>query len=315
MTEVTRRSQATEDTLELHQLAHLPVRRLPHWGRWLSGAFLLLLLGALLRAFAVSQINWSVVRSFFTASTVIHGFLITLVLTAISMILGLVLGTVFAVGRLSANPVTSSVSWLYVWFFRGTPVLLQILLWFNLAIVFPTITIPGVYSGRTIDIITPFLAGILALGINEGAYLTEIIRAGILSVDEGQEEAATAMGLSRFQTLRYVVLPQALRVIVPPVGNETIGMLKTSSLVAVISVGELLGTVQEIYFVNGQVIELLIVAGIWYLIATSFLSVGQYYIERRLGRGLSRGRRVTLIERLARRTFAAIRPAATRRGA
>ena len=145
--------------------------------------------------------------------------------------------------------------------------------------------IPGVYSGRTIDVITPFLAGILALGINEGAYLTEIIRAGILSVDEGQEEAATAMGLSRFQTLRHVVLPQALRVIVPPVGNETIGMLKTSSLVAVISVGELLGTVQQIYFVNGQVIELLIVAGIWYLIATSFLSVGQYYIERRLGAG------------------------------
>ncbi len=290
----------------LHEMARLPVAPLRHPGRWVAAIVVLAVLGLLVQAFATSQIDWPVVGSFFTAPAVLRGFGTTLLLTVISMVVGLALGTVFAIGRLSANPVISSVAWLYVWFFRGTPVLLQVLLWFNLAIIFPTIGVPGVFSARTIDVVTPFLAGILALGINEGAYLTEIIRAGILSVDEGQDEAATAMGLTRFQALRHIVLPQALRVIVPPVGNETIGMLKTSSLVAVISVGELLGSAQQIYFVNGKTMELLVVAGIWYLVATSVLSTGQYAIERRLGRGL-RGSRAGFVELLAGRAFGAIR--------
>jgi polar amino acid transport system permease protein len=132
--------------------------------------------------------------------------------------------------------------------------------------------------------------------VNEGSYLAEIIRAGIMSVDEGQTEAASALGLSKLQSLRGIIFPQAMRIILPPIGNETIGMLKTSSLAAVISYSEMLNQAQKIYYVNGRVMELLIVAGAWYLIATSFLTIGQYYLERRLSRGLQRARPRSTIE-------------------
>lgn len=271
---------------------------LRHPGRWASAAMALVLLGLLVSAFANADIDWGVVGENLTTAAFFKAFLNTLMLTAGAMVLGLVLGVLFAVMRLSANPVTSSVAWLYVWVFRGTPVLLQILLWFNLAVVFDTLSFPGLGSAPTISIVTPFVAALVGLGVNEGAYLTELIRAGIQSVDEGQEEAATALGLSRGQALRGVVLPQALRVIIPPIGNETIGMLKTSSLAAIISFSELLNQSQKVYFVNGRVIELLIVASAWYLLATSVLTVGQYYLERRLARGAMRARPRSSFERL-----------------
>jgi polar amino acid transport system permease protein len=214
------------------------------------------------------------------------------------MILGLFLGVIFAVMRLSHNPVTSGVAWLYVWLFRGTPVLLQILLWFNLALIFPTIGLPFVGSDKTINIITPFVAALFGLGVNEGSYLTEIIRAGIQSVDEGQTEAASALGLSRVKSLKGIILPQAMRIILPPIGNETIGMLKTSSLAAIISYSELLNQAEKIYYVNARVMELLFVAGAWYLVATSMLTIGQYYLERHLSRGLQRIRPRSSVERL-----------------
>jgi polar amino acid transport system permease protein len=214
------------------------------------------------------------------------------------MLLGSVLGMVFAVMRLSENRVANGSAWLYVWLFRGTPVLLQLLLWFNLAIVFPSIGIPGLWHDRTINVITPFVAALLGLGVNEGAYLTEAFRSGILSVDEGQDEASTALGLSRLQALRFVIMPQALRIILPPFGNESIGMLKTSSLAAVIAYPELLEAVEKVYYVNSRIIELLLVAGVWYLLATSLLTIGQYYVERRLSRGLARARPRSSIEQL-----------------
>lgn len=282
---------------EAHGLQDLLVVPRRHWGRWASAAAALAVAGLLVRALANSQIQWSVVGDYLTGKVILEGFVRTVWMTVLSMVLGMTLGVVFAVMRLSANPVVSGVAWLYVWIFRGTPILLQILLWFNLAIIFPTLSVPGVWSARTIDVITPVIAGVLALSVNEGAYLTEVIRAGISSVDEGQEEAASALGLGRVESLRSVILPQALRVIIPPVGNETIGMLKTSSLVAVISIHELLGSVQNIYFTNGRVIELLIVAGVWYMVATSVLSAGQYYLERHLGRSLSRARPRSSMER------------------
>jgi polar amino acid transport system permease protein len=269
-----------------------------HLGRWVAAVAVLIPLGGLIWAWANAQIDWSVFAEYFTAPTIITGFLHTLLLTAVAMILGMLLGVIFAVMRLSVNPVTSSVAWLYVWAFRGTPTLVQILLWFNLAVIFPTLGIPGLFHVQTIAVITPFMAATLGLGVNEGAYLTEIIRAGIISVDEGQQEAATALGLSQLQSLRYVILPQAMRVIVPGLGNETIGMLKTSSLASVIAYSELLNQAQKVYFVNGRVIELLLVAGVWYLIATSVLSTAQYYIERRLGRHLQRVRPRSSVERL-----------------
>lgn len=269
-----------------------------HYGRWLAAVAVLVPLGGLIWAWADAQLDWSVVAHYLTASTIVVGFLHTLLLTAVAMILSMLLGVIFAVMRLSPNPVTSGVAWLYVWAFRGVPPLLQLLLWFNLAIVLPTLGIPGLFHVQTIAVITPFMAATLGLGVCEGAYMTEIVRGGIISVEEGQHEAATALGLSQAQSLRDVILPQAMRVIVPTIGNETIGMLKMSSLASVIAYSELLNEAQKVYFVNARVIELLLVAAAWYLIATSVLSIGQYYIERRLGRGLQRARPRSAIERL-----------------
>ncbi len=280
---------------DLAQLELVPRR---HYGRWIAAVAVLAPLGGLVWAWANAQLDWSVVAQYFTAHAIIVGFLHTLLLTAVAMILGILLGVIFAVMRLSANPVTSSVAWLYVWAFRGVPTLVQLLLWFNLAIVFPTLGIPGLFHVQTIAAITPFVAATLGLGVNEGAYLTELVRGGIISVDEGQHEAASALGLSPVQSLRDVILPQAMRVIVPGLGNETIGMLKTTSLASVIAYPELLDQSQKIYFVNARVIELLLVASAWYLIATSVLSIAQYYIERRLGRHLQRVRPRSAVERL-----------------
>ncbi|MGW0805103.1 amino acid ABC transporter permease [Nonomuraea sp. NPDC002799] len=264
----------------------------PHPLRWVTGAVVLALLALLILAFAQGQIDWGVVGEYFTAGKILSGFAHTLLISVLAMILGIALGTCFAVMRLSANPVVSTIAWLYVWLFRGTPVLLQLMIWFNLSLIFPTLGIPGLFEAQTINVITPFVAALLGLGINEGAYLTEVIRGGILSVDAGQAEAASALGLSRRTTLRKVVLPQAMPAIIPPIGNEAIGMLKTSSLAATISYTEVLTNAQQIFYVNGKVMELLFVCAFWYLIATSVTSVGQYYLERRFGRSVVRRRSV-----------------------
>lgn len=264
--------------------------RLTHPGRWLAGAVVLAALALLVQAFAHGQIQWNVVGEFLTAGVIVRGFGVTLLISALAMMLGISLGTLFAIMRLSANPVTRFVAWLYVWIFRGTPVLLQLLIWFNIALVFPRIVIPGIFEGRTVDIVTPFVAALLGLGINEGAYMTEVVRGGINSVDHGQTEAANTLGMSRFQTLRRIILPQAMRLIVPVLGNSAIGMLKFSSLAAAISCTEMLNAAQQVYFVNGAVIELLFVCAVWYLAATTVLSIVQYFIEKRYGKGASQNR-------------------------
>ena len=228
----------------------------------------------------------------------------TLVLTAIAMAIGIVLGVLLAVMRLSPNPIVAGGSWTFIWFFRGTPLLVQLLFWSYIGTLYPEISIGIPFGGPDLitadgnELITPFLAAILGLGLNEGAYMAEIVRAGLLSVDEGQTEAAQSIGMTRLQTLRRIVLPQAMRVIVPPTGNETISMLKMSSLVSVIAFTELLYAVQLIYAVNYEVIPLLIVASLWYLVVTTLLSIGQYYIERRFGRGSSREQPPTFLQRL-----------------
>lgn len=234
--------------------------------------------------------------------------MLTIELTAISMAIGIVLGVVLAVMRLSTNPLVSSASWIYIWVFRGTPVLVQILFWNYIGALYPRISLgvpfgPQFFHVSANSLITPFAAGILALGLNEGAYMAEIVRAGILSVDEGQTEAAHALGMTRLQTMRRIVLPQAMRVIIPPTGNETISMLKTSSLVSVIALSELLYSAQLIYAVNYRTIPLLIVASLWYLILTTLFSVGQYHLERRFGRGSTRALPDTPLQRLRRNLF------------
>jgi len=272
----------------------VPIR---HYGRWLSGAIALTLLALLIKAFAQGEIDWPVVGEFFMAPVLIKGLGNTLFITLLAIIMGLVLGVVFAVMRLSKNPVTNIVASAYIWLFRGTPVYLQLLIWFNLALVFPTVNL-GFYQGRMVTLMTPFLAALLGLGINEGAYMTEIVRGGILSVDRGQREAASAIGMTRLMAMRRIVLPQTMRVIVPPIGNEFIGLLKTSSMASTIAYTELLHRSQLIYFVNGKVIELLIVAAGWYMIVVTIFTVIQAQVERRFSRGQSHEEPPSLLQRM-----------------
>lgn len=258
-----------------------------HVARWISAGLVVVFLVWLGVSFSRAQLDWPTVSEFLTVPVLIQGIGVAIVLTAVAMVLGLVLGVVTAVMRLSKNPVTSGVAWLYIWVFRGTPVYLQLLMWFNLALIFPIVGIPGVFQGRMIDILSPFIAASIGLGLNQGAYTSEVVRGGILSVDEGQTEAAQAVGMTRLQAMRRIVMPQAMRVIIPPVGNEVIGMLKTTSLASAIGVSEILSEAQHIYYVNNRIMELLIVCAVWYLGAVSILSIGQYYLERSFAKGSS----------------------------
>ncbi len=298
---------ATPDTapspVRPEEIKAIPVR---HPGRWGAAAIVLLFAAVLGQSLATNpRFQWDIVRHYFVSSRVLHGLVVTLELTAISMAIGIVLGIVLAVMRLSPNPLVSGASWLYIWLFRGTPVLVQILLWYNISALYPRLTLgipfgPGFAHLNAGSLITPFVAGMLALGLNEGAYMAEIVRAGIISVEEGQTEAAQSLGMTRLQTIYRIVLPQAMRVIIPPTGNETISMLKTTSLVSVIATTDLLYSVQLIYSVNYRTIPLLTVASIWYLIVTTVLSIGQYYLERYFGRGASRDLPETPLQRLRR---------------
>ena len=267
-----------------------PLRIVPrrHPGRWVAAAAAVLLLLALVRAFAQGAIRWDVVGQFLTAPAILAGLANTCVMTVSAMALGLALGVLFAVMALSPNPVLAWVARGYVWFFRGTPLLLQLLIWFNLALVFPRLGVPGVLDWRTVDVITPFMATLLGLGINQGAYTAEVVRAGIQSVDTGQVEAARSIGMTRLVLLRRVVLPQAMRVIIPPVGNEVVGMVKLTSVASVIQYAEVLHNAQTIYYANARVIELLIVAAFWYLAVVTVLNVGQAWLERAFAAGTRR---------------------------
>jgi polar amino acid transport system permease protein len=269
-------------------------------GRWIAAVIVVAVAASLVRAIIDNKnFQWHVVGQYLFDHRITHGVVVTIELTVLSMLLGVLLGVVLAIMRRSPNPLVSGASWLYIYFFRGTPLLVQILFWYSIGTLFKTIDLGIPFGPSFIHInsnsaITPFVAALLGLGLNEGAYMAEIVRAGFLSVGEGQNEAAASVGLSRWQVLRLIVLPQAMRVIIPPTGNETISMLKNTSLVSVIAYTELLYSVQQIYSVSFQPIPLLIVASIWYLAMTSVLYVGQYFIERRYGRGFSRTERVTM---------------------
>jgi polar amino acid transport system permease protein len=295
--------RGTPDESRSAEIKAIPVR---HPGRWVATAIVLFLAVAIGNSMASnSRFEWDIVGHYFTSSRILHGLVLTIELTVTAMAIGIALGILLAVMRLSPNPLVSGASWLYIWVFRGTPVLVQILLWYNIAALYPRFGL-GIPFGPTFahvnasSVITPFVAGMLALGLNEGAYMAEIVRAGIISVPEGQTQAAQSLGMTRLVTLRRIVLPQAMRVIVPPTGNETISMLKTTSLVSVIAVTELTYSAQLIYSVNYRTIQLLIVASIWYLIVTTLLTMGQFYIERYFGRGASKDLPMTPLQRLRR---------------
>ncbi|GAA3741942.1 amino acid ABC transporter permease [Streptomyces tremellae] len=266
------------------------IRAIPvkHYGRYVSGAIAVAVLALIIYAFAQGKVNWGAIPDFFFDGRVLAGVGKTLLLTVLAMLMGVVLGVILSVMRLSKNPVTSSISWFYIWFFRGTPVYVQLLVWFNLGLVFEYINLGPIYKDYWSSFMTPFLTALLGLGLNEAAYMAEICRAGLLSVDEGQTEASQALGMSHGKTLRRIVIPQAMRVIVPPTGNEVINMLKTTSLVSAVQYSELLRVAQDIGQTSGAAAEMLFLAAAWYLILTTVFSVGQFYLERYYARGSSR---------------------------
>jgi len=271
----------------------LPPVPLSHPGRRAAAVLVfLVLVWFVYIVFANPNFQWRVVGKYLFSKEILDGVKLTIELTVSAMAIGVTLGLVAALMRLSENKLLSIAAKTYIVAFRGTPALVQLIFWFNLAALFPRITLgipffgPDWFSLDANAIITPLAAANLGLGLCEGAYMAEIVRAGILSVDPGQREAAVALGLTRAQAMRRIILPQALRVIVPPTGNQIIGMLKLSSLASVISVTELLAAAGLIYTRTYETIPLLIVASIWYVALTSILSLGQRAIERRLGRSV-----------------------------
>ena len=273
----------------------IPVR---HNGRYVSAVVAIALLVGVVYAFSQGKINWGAIPDYFFDDRILDGVGKTLLLTVLSMVIGIVGGVMLAVMRLSKNPVTSSIAWFYIWFFRGTPVLVQLIVWFNLGLVFEYINLGPFYKDEWSDFMTPFLTALLGLGLNEAAYMAEICRAGLLSVDEGQTEASHALGMSHAKTLRRIVIPQAMRVIVPPTGNEVINMLKTTSLVSVVQYPELLRAAQDIGQTSGAPAEMLFLAAAWYLLMTSIFSIGQYYLERYYARGSSRSLPATPFQKI-----------------
>ncbi|MEY3677215.1 MAG: hypothetical protein RL351_442 [Actinomycetota bacterium] len=269
----------------------IPLR---HPWRWVSAVVLVMVLGLFVYSlWASPNINHEIVSKFLFNGKVIAAAGLTVTLTVVSMLIGTFLAIILAIMRLSTNPVLKLVSIGYTGFFRGTPLLLQVVFWGYLGIIYPTIDV-GIpftdiiwWSEKTSLVFTSLVAGIIALSLNEAAYAAEIVRAGILSVDSGQAEAAKSLGMSSGYTLRRIVLPQAMRVIIPPMGNEFISMLKNTSLLQVVAVMELYARTSQISSQNLAQVELLVVAGFWYLVMTTVLSVPQSYLEKKYGRGFS----------------------------
>ncbi len=292
-------------------LTVVPVR---HPWRWVASAAVVVVAAMLVNTLLFSHVTrggtregrfqWGVVGQYLFAAPVLRGVVVTLELTVIAMAAGVAIGIVLAVMRLSANRLLSGSAWLYIWFFRGTPVLVQLTFWYvGISYLYPHLALgvpfgPALWTFNSTTVVTSFVAGALGLSLNEGAYMSEIVRAGIIAVDEGQSEAAASLGMTRGQTLRRVVLPQAMRIIIPPTGNETISMLKTTSLVSVIAGVDLFQATQNISNTNYEVVPLLLVASLWYLFFTSVLTVGQYYVERHYARGASRQLPPTPFQRL-----------------
>lgn len=262
-----------------------------HIARWITAGIVLFLVFVVTHSLITNpRFEWDVVFSWFASERLFTGLMRTLQLTVISMVVGIAVGVALALARLSKNFIVAAVASFFIWLFRGVPVFVQLLFWGFIAAIYPRITVgvpfgPEFFSVDANTLITPFLAAILGLGLNEGAYMSEIVRAGLISVHRGQTEAANALGMRSFTVLRRIVLPQAMKIIIPPTGNQTISMLKTTSLVSVLAFPELLYSAQLVYSANFKTIPLLLAASLWYLLMTSILSIGQYFIERHYNRG------------------------------
>ncbi|MGB4135499.1 MAG: amino acid ABC transporter permease [Microbacterium sp.] len=282
---------ATAGTRAPSHVAQLEIVPRRYWGRWIAAAVIVLFLLPVVQGFITAEnMKWDVVAEYLFAPAILEGLRMTVLLTIVAMAVGIVLGIVLALMRTSANPVLSSLSIAFIYVFRGIPLLVQLLFWYFLAAVFPVVGIgipfgPTFITFDTNVLIGQFTAAILGLGLSEAAYFCEIFRGGVLAVGRGQVDAGTALGMRPFQIFRRIILPQAMRIIVPATGNQFIGMLKTTSLVLVIALPELLTTIQGIYSRNLLQIPLLTVACFWYLIATGVLSLIQHFVERHYAKG------------------------------
>ncbi|WP_018183936.1 amino acid ABC transporter permease [Kaistia granuli] len=273
--------------LPVEELIVVPRRR---YGIWIGIAVAMLFAFFIGRAFATNPaFDWGTAANYLFHPSIMRGLGKTLLLTVVIMAAAIVIGTIIAIMRVSPSAVLQTFASAYVWFFRGVPALIQLIFWFNLSLLFRTATlsIPGfgtVFSVNTNDFMTPFVSAVVALSLCEAGYLAEIIRAGIKSVPHGQFEAASGLGMSYRQILRRIILPQAMRFIVPPTGNEAISLLKMTSLVTFIAVDDLFYTAQSIYARTFETIPLLIVVAFWYLFVVTVMSIGQHFLERYYGR-------------------------------
>lgn len=281
----------------------IPLRR-P--GRAVAAVVIVVVLGLFLYGAGTnSAYEWSTYFQYLPDKRISEGALVTIELTLISMALGIIIGVTAAIMRMSDNPVLRYVAWLYIWVFRGTPVYVQLVFWGLFTSIYQEIRIGIPFSYTlahlsTTSWLTPFVAAFIGLGLNEGAYMSEIVRAGISSIDEGQREASMALGMPWALTTRRIVLPQAMRVIIPPTGNELIGMLKTTSLViAVPLTTDLYSQSEQISAVLYRPIPLLLAASTWYLAITTVLMIGQHFLEKRFSRGSSRTLNDRQLEKLA----------------
>ncbi|TDD18316.1 amino acid ABC transporter permease [Nonomuraea diastatica] len=267
----------------------VPVARTLHWGRWAGAAAALAVAGWLAYLVVVNpRLDWSKVVEYLADDRILAGVWVTIEISVVATALGLVLGVLIAIMRLSYNPVLRGLAGGYIWFFRGTPVLVQLIFWYNLAYLFPELVlkIPFTMIGLkwdTNEVMTGFTSAMLGLGLNLAAYFAETVRAGIQAVDKGQTEAAYALGMTPAKRMRVIVLPQALRIIIPPTGNEFISMLKTTSLVYVVAGHDLMTNASQIYKANNLIMELLIVASLWYMLMTAVATFLQGRLERRFG--------------------------------
>jgi polar amino acid transport system permease protein len=289
MPTLTGTSAVTESQLDVSQAS----RRKHPW-RLVAVGIIAVLAAQLLQLFITNErFAWGTVAKYLFSDVIFNGLLMTLGLTVVAMFLGTALGVLLAICRISKNPVLSGFAAGYIWFFRGTPLLVQLIFFYNLSALVPSLSFgipfaPPMWSMETNSVVTPMLVAILGLGLHEAAYMAEIVRGGLLSVDPGQREAGYSVGMTNYRVMRRVILPQAMRFIIPPTGNQVISMLKATSLVSVIAMADLFYTAQSIYNRTFETIPLLLVAVIWYLVLTTLLNIGQGFIERHYSRSSKR---------------------------
>ena len=294
-------TQAPPPGTPYDRLKVVPAR---HPARWVATAVVAVLLAMVVHSLVTNpRWEWGIVGQYLTETSIVHGVLTTIELTLVTAVIGFALGTVLALMRLSRSPLLQAVSWGYTWVFRSVPLILQLLLWYILAYLYRTLDFgipfgPSFGHVATLSLIGKFGAAVLGLGLHQAAYSAEVVRAGILSVDSGQLEAAASLGIPKRRQTTRIVLPQAMRTIVPTAVNEVIGLFKGTSIVYVLALGELFYTVTVIYGRTQRVLPMLLVAAVWYVVLTTVVTVVQYYVERHYARGAVRTLPPTPLQRL-----------------